>query len=141
MKERLVKESPIALLLALAVAACAQLPGLGPLSAPADAPAPPSAAAVVEVLTDGSGMTLYVFDRDVAGEGKSACNGPCAVNWPPLAAGEDATPFGQYTIVTREDGTRQWAYKGRPLYLWSKDRNPGDRTGDNVNTTWHVATP
>ena len=86
-------------------------------------------------------MTLYVFDRDVAGSGKSACNGQCATIWSPLPAGSDSTAFGQYTLVTREDGTRQWAYKGKPLYLWAKDQKPGDRTGDNVNNVWHVATP
>src|SRR5436190_24237765 len=98
MKERVVKRQPIALVLAFALAACAQLQELMPGEARAVAP-PPSAPAAAEALTDGSGMTLYVFDRDMAGEGKSACNGPCAANWPPLAAGDDATPFGQYTIV------------------------------------------
>jgi predicted lipoprotein with Yx(FWY)xxD motif len=126
-----------ALLLALAVAACAT----APTPAPSAAYAPPPAAPVVEALTNGAGMTLYVFDRDVAASGKSVCNGQCATNWPPLLAGSDSTPFGQYTIVTRDDGARQWAYKGKPLYSWVKDQKPGDRTGDNVNNTWHVATP
>jgi predicted lipoprotein with Yx(FWY)xxD motif len=118
--------------LALALAACAT------------APAPPPAAAappLPEVLTDGSGMTLYVFDRDEAGSGKSACNGPCAANWPPQVAGADSTPFGQYTIITRDDGVKQWAYKGKPLYRWVKDQKPGDRSGDNVNNVWRLATP
>ena len=45
------------------------------------------------VLTNSDGMTLYVFDKDAAGAGKSACNGDCAVNWPPLmaAAGDQAS--------------------------------------------------
>src|SRR5712692_9412639 len=96
-----------ALFFALAIAACAH----APTSAPSHAYAPPPAAPVVEALTNGAGMTLYVFDRDVARSGKSACNGQCATNWPPLPAGSDSTAFGQYTIVTREDGTKQWAYK------------------------------
>ena len=121
-----------AISLALALAACATAPA--PPPAPAEPPGP-------AVLTDGSGMTLYVFDRDVAGNGKSVCNGPCAANWPPQVAGADAAPFGQYTIITRDDGVKQWAYKGKPLYLWAKDQKPGDRTGDNVNNVWHVATP
>ena len=37
------------------------------------------------ILTTDKGMTLYTFDRD-ATPGKSACNGPCATNWPPLMA-------------------------------------------------------
>jgi predicted lipoprotein with Yx(FWY)xxD motif len=93
------------------------------------------------VLTNAAGMTLYTFDKDAAGSGKSACNGPCAGNWPPLMAAADAKASGDYTIVTRDDGGRQWAYKGRPLYGWVKDAKPGDRTGDGFNGVWHVAKP
>lgn len=91
------------------------------------------------VLVDSRGMTLYTFDRDTAG--KSNCNGPCATNWPPLIAPADAAPSGGWTIVTRDDGRRQWAYKGKPVYAWIKDRNPGDRTGDGVNNVWRLARP
>ena len=90
-----------------------------------------------DVLVDGKGMTLYTFDKDSGG--KSACNGPCAVNWPPLAAGADARAEGDYTVITRDDGAKQWAYKGKPLYTWIKDQKPGDKTGDGVNNVWHVA--
>jgi len=89
------------------------------------------------VLTNAAGMTLYTFDKDAGG--KSACNGPCAANWPPLTAGADAKSSGDWTTVTRDDGTKQWAYKGKPLYLWAKDQKPGDKTGDNFNNVWHVA--
>jgi predicted lipoprotein with Yx(FWY)xxD motif len=89
------------------------------------------------VLTNTAGMTLYTFDKD-AGE-KSACNGPCAASWPPLMAGSDAKVSGDWTIVTRDDGTKQWAYKGKPLYLWVKDQKPGEKTGDGFNNVWHVA--
>jgi predicted lipoprotein with Yx(FWY)xxD motif len=92
-----------------------------------------------KVLTDGKGMTLYIFDKDDGG--KPACNGPCATNWPPLMASADAKPTGTYTIVTRDDGGKQWAYKGKPLYTWSKDTKAGDVTGDGVNNVWHIATP
>jgi predicted lipoprotein with Yx(FWY)xxD motif len=93
------------------------------------------------VLANPAGMTLYVFDRDTADSGKSACNGPCVTNWPPLMAGDSAKPSGDYSIVTRDDGTKQWAYKGKPLYTWIKDQKPGDKTGDGVNNVWHIATP
>ena len=69
------------------------------------------------VLTGANGMTLYTFDRDPVGGGKSVCNGPCAANWPPLAAGADAKASGDWSIVTRDDGTKQWAYKGAPLSM------------------------
>jgi len=90
------------------------------------------------MLVNTSGMTLYTFDNDTAGSGKSACNGPCAALWPPLAAGGDAKAGGDWTIVTRDDGAKQWAYKGKPVYLWSKDTKAGDKTGDNFNNVWHV---
>ena len=93
-----------------------------------------------KVLTDGKGMTLYTFDKDAGG--KSACNGPCATNWPPLMAAADAKASGGYTVVTRDDGGKQWAYKGKPLYGWKNDKKPGDTTGDGVaNNTWHIAKP
>jgi predicted lipoprotein with Yx(FWY)xxD motif len=124
------------IILGLAAASCAQMQSRAP--APYEAPA---AAPQEEVLTNGAGMTLYVFDKDVAGSGKSACSGQCAANWPPQLAGGDSTPFGKYTIVTRDDGAKQWAYNGRPLYAWAKDQKPGDRKGDNFNNAWHIAKP
>ncbi len=93
------------------------------------------------VLVNRAGMTLYTFDRDPVGAGKSVCNGQCAANWPPLAAPADAKASEPYSIVVRDDGTRQWAYKGKPLYLWVRDQKPGDRTGDGVNGVWRLARP
>ena len=90
-------------------------------------------------LTNAAGMTLYTFDKDAAGSGKSACNGPCATNWPPLMAAADAKAAGDYSIATRDDGAKQWAFKGKPLYLWAKDQKPGDKTGDGFNSIWHTA--
>ena len=91
------------------------------------------------VLTGKNSMTLYTFDKDAAGAGKSVCNGPCATNWPPLVAAADAKDMGDYTVVTRDDGSKQVAYKGKPLYFWAKDAKPGDKTGDGMNSVWHVA--
>ncbi|WP_448191073.1 COG4315 family predicted lipoprotein [Azospirillum sp. sgz301742] len=102
-------------------------------------PAMTKTTAMGPVLTDSKGMTLYVFDKDTGG--KSACNGPCATNWPPLMAGADAKPSGKYTVVTRDDGGKQWAYDGKPLYTWAKDAKPGDTTGEGVNNVWHAAKP
>ena len=88
------------------------------------------------MMTNNAGMTLYTFDKDAGG--KSACNGPCAGNWPPLMAAADAKASGEWSIITRDDGSKQWAYKGKPLYVWSKDQKPGDMTGDGFNGIWHV---
>lgn len=93
------------------------------------------------VLVDHHGMTLYSFDQDPAGGGKSACNGPCAANWPPLMAEAGAHDHGEWSVVTRDDGSKQWAYRGKPLYRWVKDHKPGDRSGDGMKGVWHAAKP
>lgn len=90
------------------------------------------------LLVDARGLTVYTFDKDVAGSGKSACNGSCAVKWPPVLATANAQPQGPYTIVVRDDGRRQWAYRGMPVYTWPEDQEPGDKYGDNYLKVWHV---
>ena len=90
-----------------------------------------------EVLTDAKGMTLYTYDKDAAGV--SNCYDKCATNWPPAFADASAKAEGDFTIVDRTDGTKIWAYKGMPLYLWVKDTKPGDTTGDGVGGVWHTA--
>jgi predicted lipoprotein with Yx(FWY)xxD motif len=89
-----------------------------------------------KVYTDEKGMTLYTFDKDEAN--KSNCYDECAKNWPPYLAAADATAEGEWTLVDRTDGTKQWAYEGKPVYLWVKDTKPGDVTGDMVGEVWHV---
>ena len=93
------------------------------------------------VLVGANGMTLYTFDKDTAGTGKSVCNGPCAQNWPPLAAASGDASSGDWAVIARDDGSKQWAYKGKPVYFWAKDQKPGDRTGDGVNGIWRLAKP
>ncbi len=93
------------------------------------------------ILTGPTGMTLYTFDKDTNGSSKSVCNGPCATNWPPLMATDADQPTGDFTVITRDDGKKQWAAKGKPLYFWAKDSKPGDRTGDGFNKLWQVAKP
>lgn len=88
------------------------------------------------VLVNGAGMTVYTFDKDAAGSGKSVCNGPCAEAWPAVAA--PASVAAPYSVVTRDDGARQLAYQGKPLYTFKKDGKPGERNGDNFKDIWHV---
>ena len=91
-------------------------------------------------LVDGKMMTLYTFAKDQPGV--SNCYDNCAKNWPPLMAAADAKPMGDWTIVMRKDGGRQWAYKGMPLYTWIKDAKPGDATGEGMGQgAWKVAVP
>jgi predicted lipoprotein with Yx(FWY)xxD motif len=87
-------------------------------------------------LVDGKGMTLYTFENDVAG--KSGCNSQCADVWPPFRPAADSTAAGDWTIIVRDDGSKQWAYKGKALYFWTNDKKPGDATGDGVNG-FHIA--
>ena len=96
--------------------------------------------------TDGTligpdGRTLYVYSRDARGSGKSACVDQCAANWPPLGVASTAQSIGEYTVITRADGNKQWAYKGMPLYYFAKDAKPGDKLGQGVGGVWAVARP
>ncbi len=98
------------------------------------------------VLADSKGMTLYTFDMDKT-PGKSACNKDtkCTDYWPPLMAPADAKDKGDWTVVTRDDGTKQWAYKGKPLYTFVADKKPGDTNGNDKGPAdqhiWHTAMP
>ena len=89
-------------------------------------------------LVAANGMTLYTFDKDAANSGKSQCNGPCAALWPPLMATATDQPSGAYTVITRDDSARQWAFKGKPLYFYQADQKAGDRAGDNFKDVWHI---
>ena len=90
------------------------------------------------ILTDGAGMTLYIWDNDA--EGVSNCYEQCAANWPPLLVPADTEVSGDFSLVDRSDGDlKVVAYKGLPLYLWVGDGEPGDTTGDGVGGTWHTA--
>jgi predicted lipoprotein with Yx(FWY)xxD motif len=56
-------------------------------------------------------------------------------------ASADAHEMGNWTVVTRDDGSKQWAYKGKPLYNWKDDKKTGDVDGDGRNNVWHIAVP
>jgi predicted lipoprotein with Yx(FWY)xxD motif len=88
------------------------------------------------MLVNAKGMTLYTFDRDPAG--KSVCNGDCATKWPPMMASDADKATGDLTIIARDNGQKQWAFKGKPLYTWPEDQEPGDKYGDNYNKVWHI---
>lgn len=95
-----------------------------------------------EILADGDGATLYVFEPDARGD--STCYDGCATAWPPftgdVAAGDgvDASLLGE---TTRTDGSVQVTYGGWPLYYYSGDGSPGDVNGQGVNGVWYVVSP
>lgn len=88
------------------------------------------------MLASTEGKTLYTFDKDAAG--KSNCNGGCATAWPPFIVANPALAGGDFSIVKRDDGASQWAYKGKPLYFFAGDAKAGDASGDNQGGVWHV---
>jgi predicted lipoprotein with Yx(FWY)xxD motif len=94
----------------------------------------------VRVLADFRGMSVYTFDGDKRA-GKSTCVGECLRDWQPLAAPLMAAPNGDWSVVRRDDGSPQWAYKGRPLYTFTRDAKAGDTHGEGVGGLWHVARP
>ena len=88
------------------------------------------------MLTDPAGRALYTFDKDSAG--KSNCYDKCAALWPPFAAPAGAAAGGDYSTVARDDGSQQWAFRGKPLYYFAADAEPGQTTGDGRNGVWHL---
>lgn len=87
-------------------------------------------------------LRLYTFDGDAPGV--SNCMDGCASRWPPVAAPPEAGPVGEWSIVSRADGRRQWAYRGRPVYLRYHDV-PDQPEGDGDEGQWrlvrHMARP
>ena len=92
-----------------------------------------------DVLTTPDGMTVYIYDKEA--EGSASCYGECADDWPPVLAPAEAKPFGDFSLVKRIDGTRQWTYRGKPLHLYHEDKAPGDAKGDNYEGFWHAVKP
>lgn len=93
-----------------------------------------SAAGVGKILVDSEGMTLYYFQKDQKGSGKSKCEGACAQAWPPLTTkGEPEAMSGVKSAmlgtIKRSDGTTQVTYAGWPLYTFVEDKKPGEDNG------------
>jgi predicted lipoprotein with Yx(FWY)xxD motif len=93
---------------------------------------------LVTIYADAQGHTLYTFDQDTQ-PGKSTCSGDCAKTWPAAIAAPDAQPVGNWSLIARPDGSKQWAIKGKPLYTYAEDKQIGDDKGDNVGEVWHMA--
>lgn len=97
-------------------------------------------------LTDGKGMTLYVYAKDSAG--KSACTGDCTKEWLPYTVAdanakltEAAGVAGKLSIIKRDDGKFQVAYDGMPLYRFYEDKQLGDLHGQGMENNWWVFSP
>ena len=92
----------------------------------------------VSYMTDFNGMTLYTFDKDTSGV--SNCTGKCLTVWPVYTSGTTAqgTFPTNISVITRADGSKQFAWKGMPLYYYANDQKAGDMTGDGVGGIWHI---
>lgn len=95
-----------------------------------------------QILTDTDGMTLYLFTNDEQGAGTSVCNDDCLANWPAFISDDPLMlpdgVEGALTQITRDDGTKQVAYNGWPLYYFAGDSAPGDVNGQGVGDVWFV---
>lgn len=153
---------PLAVAATVLLAACAA-PGAGTssptatMAAPSSPPASTAASAAGLLLTvandpalgayvaGADGLALYVFLTD--SEGKSACAGECAANWPPLvvAAATDVSAgtgvTGALGTIARDDGTTQVTLGGAPLYYFAGDTAAGDTKGQGLGEVWYLASP
>lgn len=88
-------------------------------------------------LIDAKGFTLYTFTGDVT-PGVSLCKEECAIAWPPLDASTDGKD-GEFQTIRRDDGSRQWTWRGKPLYRHARDLHAGARLGEAIGGAWQVA--
>jgi predicted lipoprotein with Yx(FWY)xxD motif len=108
-----------------------------------------SAAGVGTVLVDSKGMTLYYFEKDQKGSGKSKCEGACASAWPPLTTSGEAEAMSGVNssmlgTIERADGTTQVTYAGWPLYTFVEDKKPGEDNGTDskaFGASWYPLHP
>ena len=102
------------------------------------------------LMTTSKGLTLYFVARfigshggrdtrhggygvtynDAKSQGTEGCQGDCTKSWPPLLARANAQSRGFWEVVARPDGSKQWAFKGSPVYSFVGDK-PGDTAGNN----------
>lgn len=87
------------------------------------------------VLADGTGRTVYTFDKDEMN--KSNCSGGCLTAWPIFAASAGAAAQGDFGLIDA-GGAKQWTVKGKPLYYFAGDTKAGERNGEGKGGVWHI---
>lgn len=98
-----------------------------------------------QIVVDGTGMTVYFFDKDTAGATSSACTGQCASLWPAVHP-SSTTPAvdgisAEVGTITGTDGQPQLTLDGRPVYTYASDTAPGDVNGQGFGDLWYVVGP
>lgn len=146
------KRALLTLLLPFALVACGTAAtnyggGTAPNSPSTSATISVRASSLGQILVDGNGKSLYLFEADSGT--RSTCSGACAQAWPPLTtngapkAASTASPSLLGT-TTRSDGTAQVTYRGHPLYYFVGDNKPGDTNGEGstaFGAGWDVLSP
>ncbi len=98
-----------------------------------------------EIVVDGKGMTVYLFDSDTQGATTSACTGQCVTNWPFVTTDSDTPSVEGVTAevgtIDTPDGGKQVTLDGWPLYYFAGDSAPGDMNGQGVGDVWWVLSP
>ena len=98
-----------------------------------------------EIVVDGEGMTVYMYDNDTQGADVSVCEGECATNWPAVTTDSDSPDVegvtGEVGTIEGVDGSTQVTLNGWPLYYFIGDEASGDTNGQGVNEVWWVLTP
>lgn len=79
-------------------------------------------------------FSVYSYDKDTST--KSNCIGECLDDWKPILAPDSAVPQDEWSTITRPGGTKQWAFRGKPLYLHIDDSKGASYEGGDV-PGWH----
>lgn len=123
-------------------------PPFDPLAAPAAMILVGTKTDLGPILIDSAHKTLYYFDKDKRGSGKTTCYGACAETWYPKPSGH--RPMARQGAheslggkILRSDGIVQATYNGWPLYTniregTEKTKNAGKR---EFGGTWHLLRP
>ena len=103
-----------------------------PIGPPPDAP--PELSIVPfrtgHMITTYKGFSVYASDADEAG--KSNCTGKCLSDWDPVIAPQTAKPKGEWSVVERSPGIKQWAYRSQPLYTYVHEKKARAVTGSDI---------
>jgi predicted lipoprotein with Yx(FWY)xxD motif len=140
------KRALLTVLVPFALAACGTATaGYGGSTAPSSQSGPATisvrASSLGQILVDGSGKSLYLFEADSGT--KSTCSNACAQAWPPLTTSGAPKAAGAASL-SRSDGTTQVTYSGHPLYYFSGDAKAGDTNGEGstaFGAGWDVLSP
>ena len=80
-------------------------------------------------LTDHRGYSIYSYSNEKEKSEDVCVLKECYEYWVPVAAPALARSVDDFSVVNRVDGTRQWAFRDRPLFKFKGDLLPGDAHG------------